>query len=52
MKMLDLSRKTGIDKNTISNLYHGKVAGIRFDTLEKICVALNCQVGELLECVG
>ncbi len=51
MKMLDLSRKTGIDKNALSNLYHQKVGGIRFDTLDKICHALNCGVGDLLEYV-
>ncbi len=49
MSMLDLARKTGIDKNTVSNLYHEKVVGIRFDTLDKICSALGCSVGELLE---
>jgi putative transcriptional regulator len=29
----------------------GKVRGVRFDTLEKICAALDCQPGELLEFV-
>jgi len=27
----------------------GKVRGVRFDTLSKICEVLNCQPGDLLE---
>ncbi len=49
MKMAELSRATGISKNALSDLYYEKVAAIRFDTLEKICEALGCTVGELLE---
>lgn len=49
MKMAELSRKTGISKNALSELYYEKVKAIRFDTLEKICEALSCQVGELIE---
>lgn len=33
----------------LSLLKSGKVKGIRFDTLEKICEALQCQPGDLLE---
>ncbi len=32
----------------MSLLKQGKVKGVRFDMLEKICVYLNCQPGELL----
>ncbi len=49
MKMAELSRKTGISKNALSNLYYEEVKAIRFDTLEKICNALGCTVGELIE---
>ncbi len=49
MKMSELSRKTGISKNALSDLYYEKVKAIRFDTLEKICKALGCVVGELIE---
>ena len=33
----------------ISLLKSGKVKGVRFETLEKICEALECQPGDLLE---
>ncbi len=49
MKMSELSRKTGISPNTLSDIYNEKVTMIRFDTLKKICAALQCTVGELIE---
>tara|TARA_B100001758_G_scaffold45223_1_gene36196 strand:+ start:333 stop:524 length:192 start_codon:yes stop_codon:yes gene_type:complete len=30
-------------------LKNGNVRGVRFETLEKICIVLNCQPGDLLE---
>lgn len=41
--------KTGLSRNTISNLYNEKAGRIDFDTLEKLCCFLNCSVCELLE---
>ena len=33
----------------ISILKNGKAKAIRVDTLDKICTALNCQPGDILE---
>lgn len=41
--------ETGLNRNTISNLYHEKVSRIDFSTIDKLCVFFNCEVGELLE---
>ena len=49
MKMAELSRLTGINKNALSELYYEKVKAIRFETLEKICRALGCNIQDLLE---
>jgi putative transcriptional regulator len=49
MTMAELQRLTELDKNTISRLYHGKTQSISFNTLSRICHALKCTVGELLE---
>ncbi len=49
MKMAELSRRTGISKNALSDIYYENVKAVRFDTLEKLCEALGCTVGELLE---
>ncbi|WP_077962509.1 helix-turn-helix domain-containing protein [Ensifer adhaerens] len=45
----DLAEQVGITEQNISLLKSGKVKGVRFDTLEKICVALDCQPGDILE---
>lgn len=49
MKSRELSEKVGITEQNISLLKSGKVKGIRFDTLAKICEVLDCQPGDLLE---
>ncbi|MDF3837430.1 helix-turn-helix transcriptional regulator [Cupriavidus basilensis] len=49
MKSRELAQYIGITEPNLSLLKSGKVKGIRFDTLEKICEALNCQPGDLLE---
>jgi putative transcriptional regulator len=45
----DLAEAIGIAEQNVSLLKSGKVKGIRFDTLEKICAALDCQPGDILE---
>lgn len=49
MRSRELSDHIGITEQNISLLKSGKVKGIRFETLEKICRALDCQPGDLLE---
>lgn len=47
----DLAEEIGITQQNLSLLKSGKVKGIRFETLAKICEALDCQPGDLLEAV-
>lgn len=49
MRSRDLAAAVGITEQNISLLKSGKVRGVRFDTLERICAALNCQPGDILE---
>lgn len=49
MKSRDLAQAVGITEQNISLLKSGKVKGIRFETLAKICAVLDCQPGDLLE---
>lgn len=44
----DLAEFVGITEANMSLLKQGKVKGVRFETLEKICEYLQCQPGELL----
>lgn len=49
MRSKDLAERIGITEANLSLLKSGKVKGVRFSTLEKICTALACQPGDLLE---
>lgn len=51
MRSKELAEAIGITEQNVSLLKSGKVRGVRFETLEKICMALDCQPGDLLEFV-
>jgi putative transcriptional regulator len=48
MRSKELAARIGITEQNLSLLKSGKVKGIRFETLERICAELNCQPGDLL----
>lgn len=43
-----LAAFVGITEQNLSLFKSGKVKGIRFDTLSRICEALECQPGDIL----
>ncbi|AMP05797.1 helix-turn-helix domain-containing protein [Collimonas pratensis] len=47
-KSKDLAAAIGMSDQNLSLLKQGKVKGIRMDTLEAICLYLDCQPGDLL----
>ncbi len=49
MRSRELAEIIGITEQNVSLLKSGKVKGVRFETLEKICQALDCQPGDILE---
>lgn len=49
MTVTELSEKVGITMANISILKNEKAKAIKFYTLEKICEALDCQPGDILE---
>ncbi len=51
MKISELAEATGLHRNGLSRLYNEETDGIKFDTLEKICKALNCDISDLIEIV-
>ena len=51
MSVTELSERVGITMANISILKNGKAKAIRIETLDKICRALNCQPGDILEWV-
>ena len=49
MRSKELAERIGITEQNVSLLKSGKVKGIRFDTLARICAVLECQPGDILE---
>lgn len=49
MKLQDLAESIGITIQNLSILKTGRAKAVRFSTLERICEALNCQPGDILE---
>ncbi len=52
MSVTALAEKVGITIANISVLKNGKAKGIRFETLDAVCRALDCQPGDILEYRG
>ena len=49
MSSAALAEKVGITPANLSILKTGKAKAVRFSTLEAICKALDCQLGDVLE---
>lgn len=49
MRAKDLAAEVGISETQMSLLRTGKVKGLRFDTLSKICFLLECQPADIIE---
>ncbi|HWA28403.1 MAG TPA: helix-turn-helix transcriptional regulator [Lacunisphaera sp.] len=48
MRLNTLAEKVGITPQNLSVLKTGRAKAIRFSTLEQLCVALECQPGDIL----
>ena len=49
MRAKDLAERIGITEANLSLLRTGKVKGVRFETLAKLCAALECKPADLLD---
>ena len=49
MSVTELSEKVGITMANISILKNGKAKALKVSTLAKLCDALDCQPGDILE---
>lgn len=49
MSVTELTERVGMTMANISLIKNGKVKAIKLETLDKICEALNCQPGDVLE---
>ena len=49
MTLTQLSKAIGISLTNLSLLKTDNVKDLRYNTLEKICIVLDCQPGDILE---
>ena len=49
LKARDLAAEVGISETQLSLFRSGKVKGIRFSTLARMCAVLGCRPGDLLD---
>ena len=49
MRARDVAERIGLSETQLSLLRTGKVRGMRFDTLSKLCLVLECTPGDILE---
>lgn len=48
VKSKELAAHVGITEANLSMLKQGRVKGVRFETLARICAYLDCQPGDIL----
>lgn len=51
LKISDVARATGINRGTLTRLYHETAERVEIETIEQLCRYLNVDVGELFEFV-
>ena len=49
LKVADVARDTGINKNTLHRLYNETATRVELDVVDKLCAYLNVEVGDLLK---
>jgi putative transcriptional regulator len=49
MKIMDVAREAGLNRNTVTLLYKETAQRIDLGAINKLCELFNCEVGELLE---
>lgn len=48
LKISDVAKDTGINRGTITRLYHETALRIDFDVLDQLCIYLECSVEDLI----
>ncbi|MCG6202882.1 helix-turn-helix domain-containing protein [Psychromonas antarctica] len=52
IKVAELARETGVNKNTIHRLYNETATRIDIEVIEKLCCFLEVGIGELFEIIS
>lgn len=49
MKVMDVARETGLNRNTITLLYKETAQRVDLEAIDKLCDLFNCEVQDLFE---
>ena len=49
MKIADVSRKTDLNRSTVTAMYNEEVKRIDVEAVDKLCQLFNCQVSDIFE---
>ena len=49
LKISDVVNRSGLARNTVAELYHGRAKRVDIETLDKLCSCLGVKVGDILE---
>lgn len=49
LKIADVARETGLNRNTVTLLYKETATRVELEAIEKLCELFECEVGDLLE---
>ena len=49
MRIVDVARETGLNRNTVSSLYSERAQRIDFHTVEVLCDLFDCEISDLFE---
>lgn len=51
IKMSELQDLTGLGVNTVRKIYYNTGTNVSYSTLNKICMALDCEISDILQYV-
>ena len=49
LKIAEVAKMTGLSYNAVSNIYYDKTTNIDFETLDKLCYALECNTNDIFK---
>ena len=52
LKIADVARDTGINRGTITRMYHEEATRVDLDIIESLCTYLRINVGDLYEIIN
>jgi putative transcriptional regulator len=51
LKIADVARDTGLNRGTLTRMYHETAERLDVDVLERLCTYLDCSLDQLIEYV-